>query len=176
MNLHTDDTIRAETEYRREQLSRSWPKKRSRRKKREEKKLLKQPTPDLTSKDDSAIRRIVADIEHGFNNNDPELLARHIDDDALVVNRLGTVMRGRAAIEESGREVLVGGPLADATAHYRLTEMSLLAPNVAVAQKSAWKSRANADEGDPPQTIALYVFIHRDGRWWVNRRQNTEVG
>lgn len=45
MNLHTNDAIRADTEYRREQLSRSWPKRRSRHKKRK-KKLMKQPASD----------------------------------------------------------------------------------------------------------------------------------
>lgn len=125
--------------------------------------------------DGALIRGIVADIEQGFNDNDPELLARHIADDGLVINPLGTVMQGPLAVEESARELLIGGSLAGATAHYRLTEISLLAPDVAVAHKSAWATAADADDGAPPQMIALYVFIHRDGRWWISRRQNTEV-
>src|SRR5690625_77484 len=111
MNLHTSDAIRAETEYRREQLSRSWPKKRSAHKEPKEKMLMKQPTSDLSSKDDSAIRRIVADIEDAFNDNDPDALVRHIATDAIIVNPLGTVMRGPAEVEASVRPLLVGGAL-----------------------------------------------------------------
>lgn len=128
-----------------------------------------------THEDETLLRGIVADIEQGFTDNDPELLARHVADDAVIVNPLGTVLRGPAAVEESARELLIDGPLADATAHYRLAEISLLAPEVAVAHKSAWSTRAEADDGAPPQMIALYVFIRRDGRWWISRRQHTLV-
>lgn len=130
----------------------------------------------LTHEDEASIRGIVADIEEGFNSNVPELLARHVHDDALIVNPVGAALRGPAAVEESARELLNGGPLADATAHYRLTDITLLSSDVAVAQKSAWSTPEEADVGAPPQMIALYVFIHRDGRWWVSRRQNTQVG
>lgn len=162
MNLHTNDAIRADTEYRREQLSRSWPKRRSRHKKRK-KKLMKQPTSDLSSKDDSAIRRVVADIEDAFNDNDPDALVRHIATDAIIVNPLGTVMRGPDEVEASVRPLLVGGALRDATAHYRLTDIISLAPDVVVARKSAWSNPQQADDGAPPQMNALYVFAKRAG-------------
>lgn len=132
-------------------------------------------TTKVTQQDEVSIRGIVADIEQGFNSNDPELLARHIAEDAMIINPLGTVMRGPAAVEQSARETLIGGPLTEARAHYRLTEISLLAPGVAVAQKNAWDTPAEADDGAPPQMIALYVFIHRYDRWWISRRQNTKV-
>lgn len=176
MNLHTDDTIRAELEYRRDQLSRSWPKRRSRHKKRKEKELMKQPTSDLSSKDDAAIRKIVAAIEQAFNDNDPETLVRHIATDAIIVNPRGTVMRGPDEVEASVRPLLVGGPLQDVTAHYRLTDLTSLAPNVVVVHKNAWSDPQQADGGAPPQMNALYVFAKRDGAWWVLRRQNTTVG
>lgn len=47
----------------------------------------------LDAADEAAIHSIVADIEQGFNDNDPELLVRHIAPDALIVNPLGVVMR-----------------------------------------------------------------------------------
>lgn len=175
MTSHTKDSIRAETEYRREQLSRSRPKKRSRHKEPKEK-MLMQPTSDLSSKDDSAIRRIVADIEDAFNDNDPDALVPHIAPDAIIVNPRGTVMRGPAEVEASVRPLLVGGALRDATAHYRLTDITSLAPDVVVARKSAWSNPQQADEGAPPQMNALYVFAKRAGTCWVLRRQNTAIG
>lgn len=137
---------------------------------------MKQPTSELSSKDDSAIRRIVADIEDAFNDNDPDALVRHIATDAIIVNPLGTVMRGPAEVEASVRPLLVGGALRDATAHYRLTDITSLAPDVVVARKSAWSNPQQADDGAPPQMNALYVFVKRAGTWWVLRRQNTTVG
>lgn len=130
----------------------------------------------VAQEDQTLIRGIVADIERGFNDNAPELLSRHIDDDAVIVSPAGKVLRGPAAVEESARELLIGGPLVGVTADYRLVEISLLAPDVAVAHQCAWNTPTQADDGAPPQMIALYVFIHRDGRWWISRRQNTPVG
>lgn len=48
----------------------------------------------LAAADEAAIHRIVADIEQGFNDNDPEPLVRHVAPDALIVNPLGSVVRG----------------------------------------------------------------------------------
>jgi len=137
---------------------------------------MKKSNSDLSSKDDSEIRRIVADIEQAFNDNDPKGLVRHIATDVLIVNPLGRDMRGPDEAEASVRPLLVGGPLQDATAHYRLTDVSLLTPDVVVALKSAWAGPQQADDGAPPEMNALYVFAKRDGTWWVLRRQNTTVG
>ncbi|WP_293696912.1 SgcJ/EcaC family oxidoreductase [uncultured Agrococcus sp.] len=112
--------------------------------------------------DEAAIHSIVADIEQGFNGNDPQPLVRHLASDALIVNPLGTVMRGPEEVEFSVR-ALLAGPLRNTTAHYRLTDVTLLAPGVAVAHKSAWSSRQAADAGEPPEMNALYVFVKRQG-------------
>lgn len=129
----------------------------------------------LDAADEAAIHSIVADIEQGFNDNDPELLVRHIAPDALIVNPLGVVMRGPEEVETSIRPLLEG-PLQDTTAHYRLSEIAQLAPGVVVAHKSAWSSRHAADSGESPQMNALYVFVNREGIWWIACRQNTNVG
>ncbi|HEX7352079.1 hypothetical protein, partial [Brachybacterium sp.] len=67
------------------------------------------------------------------------------------------------------------GPLRTATAHYRLSDVALVAPDVAVAHKSAWSTVEEADGGAPPAMNAHYVFVRREGRWWILRRQNTLV-
>lgn len=126
--------------------------------------------------EEATLHRIVADIEQGFNDNDPEALVRHIAADAVIVNPLGTVMRGAEEVEASVRPLLTAGALHRATAHYRLSDISMLAPDVAVAHKSAWATQAEADGGEPPQMNALYVFVRRKGTWWIVRRQNTAVG
>ena len=135
------------------------------------------PVPAATAigaEDEAAIRAIVADVEAGFNDNDADLLLRHVAEDALIVNAVGHVLRGGDAIEASTRAGLAG-PLRDARAHYRVTDIELLAPDVAVAHKSAWATAEAADSGAPPEMNALYVLVRRDGRWFIARRQNTLV-
>ncbi len=131
--------------------------------------------PPIDPADEAAIRGIVADIEAGFNGNDPDLLVRHIAPDALVVNALGGVLHGREEIDKATRAGLARGPLHDATAHYRLTDITLLSPDIAVAHKNAWSTPEAADSGASPEMNALYVLARRDGRWWIVRRQNTLV-
>lgn len=125
--------------------------------------------------DSAALRRVVADVERGFNENDPDLLVRHIAPDAVIVNARGAVLRGRAAVEAATRTGLAQGPLRTATAHYRLSDVALVGPDVAVAHKSAWSSVEDADDGAPPEMNAHYTFVRREGRWWILRRQNTLV-
>ena len=128
----------------------------------------------LDAADEVAIHGIVTDIEQAFNDNDPESLVRHIAPDALIVNPLGSVMHGPEEVRASTRPLLEG-PLRNATAHYRLSDLAQLASGVVVAHKSAWSSRQAADSGEPPEMNALYVFVKRGGEWWIVRRQNTVV-
>jgi uncharacterized protein (TIGR02246 family) len=129
----------------------------------------------ISAADEAALRDIVSTIELGFNTNDAELLLRDIAEDAHVVNAVGTVLRGRDAILEATRAGLAGAYLRDATARYRISDIELLAPDVAVLHKDAWSTEAAANAGEPPEMNALYVMARRDGRWWVLRRQNTLV-
>ncbi|QEW04187.1 SgcJ/EcaC family oxidoreductase [Microbacterium lushaniae] len=125
--------------------------------------------------DAAALRDIVANVEEGFNRNDVELLVRDIAPDARIVNAVGAQLIGREEIAASTRQGLLQAHLRDATAHYRLDGITLLAPDVAVAHKRAWSTAEAAERGDAPEMTALYVFARRDGRWWIVRRQNTLV-
>ena len=133
-------------------------------------------SPSVDPADEQAIRQIVADIEEGFNTNQPHLLVRHMAADALIVNPFGVVMHGPEEVKASVAALLEGGPLQEATAHYRLTDITLLAPDVIVAHKNAWSSQQMADAGEPPEMNSLYVLVKRDGAWEIVRRQNTAIG
>lgn len=128
-----------------------------------------------TAEDEAAILQIVTDIEQAFNSKDSDGLVRHISEDAVVVNPLGHVMRGREEVLTSVAPLVQEGPLAEATAHYQLTDLTMLSLDVAVGHKSAWSSAEQAEDGKHPEMIVLYVFLRREGRWWVVRRQNTLV-
>lgn len=131
--------------------------------------------PALSEKDEEEIGQIVADVERGFNTNDPEPMMRRVADDAVVVNAVGAVQRGREEIDRVTRAALADGPLRAASAHYRLTGITALAPDIAVAHKDAWATPEAAESGAAPEMKALYVLARRDGRWWIVRRQNTLV-
>jgi uncharacterized protein (TIGR02246 family) len=125
--------------------------------------------------DVDSVRAIVRDVEAGFNDNDWALSVAHVAADAVLVSAMGTRLAGRPAVEEAMRAGLSSGPLGDATAHYRVTDVTALAPDVLVASKDAWSTDAAADAGEPPEMRALYVLARRQGRWWIARRQNTLV-
>ncbi|GAA0980278.1 hypothetical protein GCM10009555_046410 [Acrocarpospora macrocephala] len=125
--------------------------------------------------DVAALHAIVRDVQEGFNTNDAELMTAHFASDALVVNALGKVHRGRDEIVESSRAGLAAGFLHEATAYYRLGDIVPLADDVATATKDAWPTEEAARAGGPPEMRALYVFQRRDGRWLIARRSNTLV-
>ncbi|WP_208379142.1 SgcJ/EcaC family oxidoreductase [Cumulibacter soli] len=131
------------------------------------------PTPG--PRDEEAIRLVISDVESGFNTNNADLLLLHVAADAVIVNAVGTVLRGRDAVESATRAGLARGPLQTATAHYRLSDIALVAPDVIVAHKSAWSSAEDARRGASPEMNAHYTFVRREGRWWILRRQNTLV-
>jgi uncharacterized protein (TIGR02246 family) len=123
--------------------------------------------------DRDAIRRVIADIEAGFNRNDPELSVAHFAENATAVNVAGLRVVGAEALLDANRAGLAG-PLRDQHARYELGEITFLRPDVAIAHKHA---RAVSADGEPidldHSMIALYVFVKQNDRWWVVARQNT---
>jgi uncharacterized protein (TIGR02246 family) len=125
--------------------------------------------------DIEAIRRIIADVEKGFNDNDAELLVEHFAQNASAVPVTGVQIDGRAAMLEASRAGLAG-PLRDQRARYELADVVFVRPDVAVAHKHAWAVDAQGERLDVGHAMsALYVLVREDGRWWVMSRQNTLV-
>jgi uncharacterized protein (TIGR02246 family) len=125
--------------------------------------------------DIAAIRRIIADIEKGFNDNDAELLVEHFAQNGSAVTAMGGQIDGREAMLDIARAGLAG-PLRDERARYELADVVFVRPDVALAHKHAWA----IDEAGEPKNVghemsALYVLVRENGRWWVVARQNTLV-
>ncbi|WP_068018843.1 SgcJ/EcaC family oxidoreductase [Nocardia mexicana] len=125
--------------------------------------------------DTAAIRRLVADVEAGYNTNDAELMTSGFIGNATVVNAVGTLLTGRDELLTSSRAGLAGF-LKDEYVRYDVTDITFLRPDVAIAHKVA---RATTADGEPidadPAMIALYVLVKEDGRWWAAARQNTLI-
>jgi len=136
------------------------------------------PTIEDTSDhadDIRAIEQLIADIETGFNANDPDLSVSHFARNASAVNVAGVLVSGRDALLDANRTGLAG-PLRDQYARYEIADVVFLRPDVAIAHKLA---RATSSAGEPIDVghtmIALYVLVRQEGRWWVTARQNTIV-
>jgi uncharacterized protein (TIGR02246 family) len=129
----------------------------------------------VSQQDVAAIEQVIADIEKGFNTNDPELSVQHFTDDASAVSVGGALASGRDALLEAHRAGFAG-PLRDQYARYELDDIVFLHPDVAVAHKRARATDAGGEPIDVGHAmIALYVFVKDDGRWRVVARQNTLV-
>ncbi|HEX7131613.1 MAG TPA: SgcJ/EcaC family oxidoreductase [Iamia sp.] len=129
----------------------------------------------MSPADEVAIRAIVADVERGFNENDAELMNRHVAADATIVNVIGTELRGRDEIMDASRAGLAG-PLADQRARYEVTGITFVRPDVALAHKRAWAVDAEGNDIDVGHAmVALYVLTRDDDRWQIRARQNTLV-
>ena len=129
----------------------------------------------MSAADVAAIEAIVADVERGFNDNDAELMNRHVADDAVIVDALGRERRGRAEIMEASVAGLAG-PLADQRARYLVTDVTFVRPDVALAHKRAWAVDGTGVDIDVDHAmVALYVLTRDDGRWTIRARQNTLV-
>ena len=125
--------------------------------------------------DVEAIRRIIADVEKGFNDNDAELLVEHFAQNASAVTAAGAQIDGRDALLEGSRAGLAG-PLRDERARYELADVVFVRPDVALAHKHAWAIDEAGKAKDVGHAMnALYVLVREEGRWWIVSRQNTLV-
>ena len=125
--------------------------------------------------DVNALRAIIADVQRGFNDNDPELLVAHFAEDGTAVNVMGALLEDRESVLRSGRELLAG-PLKDERARYDVRDIAFLTADVAIAHKTARAvNQSGADIDDRDTMIALYVFVRREDRWLIAARQNTLI-
>ena len=125
--------------------------------------------------DVEALRAIIADVQRGFNDNDPDLLAAHFTEDGTAVNVMGALLEGRESMVRTGRELLAG-PLKDERARYDVRDIAFLTADVAIAHKTARAvNLGGADIDDRDTMIALYVFVRREDRWLIAARQNTLI-
>lgn len=129
----------------------------------------------MSTEDEAAIRRIVADMQTAFNTNDAVLMNEHFAKDASVVTAAGKRIVGLDALGEAAEQG-IAGPLRRQYVRYDVTDISFLRPEVAIAYKHATATNANGEPLELDHSmIALYVLVKEQGRWLVAARQNTLV-
>jgi uncharacterized protein (TIGR02246 family) len=127
------------------------------------------------AEDTQAIEQVIADIEAGFNGNDPDLSVEHFIKNACVINAVGVRLSGWDALLEANRAGLAG-PLRDEHARYRVDDIVFIRPDVALAYKQAWATNPSGELLDlDPAMVAIYVMVKQEDRWWIAARANTLV-
>jgi uncharacterized protein (TIGR02246 family) len=123
----------------------------------------------------TAIRRVVATLQHAQQNELPEEFIDLFRADAIWTTAHGRRLDGRAEIAEFTRRVLPGA-MTGSTATYEVVQVLFIRPDVAavkVRQRPValtGEPLAGENEGSP-----LYVMAEEDGRWLIVAGQNTIV-
>jgi uncharacterized protein (TIGR02246 family) len=120
-------------------------------------------------RDEQAIRTLLQQLEQRWNAHDMKTFVAHLAEDADVVNRFGHWMKGRAEIERH-LVALHASPfrnhLVDRSSH--VETIRFITPDVALAHE-----RTKEESGE---SIRAYVLQKRDGRWWIQSADVTQVG
>jgi uncharacterized protein (TIGR02246 family) len=118
--------------------------------------------------DHTAAEEFLSKWEHAWNNHDAHQLCLLHTPDANTVNRFGTLVQGREALEKAlGFLHGVGGPFHDVPAPpLRLIDLRRIAPKVMILQAS-WKNPVmnpdgKLDLGKQNDMIVSYTLL-RDG-------------
>jgi uncharacterized protein (TIGR02246 family) len=129
----------------------------------------------LSDADRAAIESVITNVERGFNTNDADVSCRDFTANARTVTALGSRVTGAAALLEAHRAGFAG-PLGEQYARYRVDDIVLVRPDVALAFKQAWATdAAGAALTDEPAMVALYLLVRERERWWIAARANTLV-
>jgi hypothetical protein len=100
------------------------------------------------------IRRVIADVERGFNAHDATLANEHVVP--------------RAAITIEVRP--------DQYARYEVRDVLLLRPDVALVDVEVHGTTEDGEPIDLDHTMSsLYVMVKQVDRWWIAARQSTLV-
>jgi uncharacterized protein (TIGR02246 family) len=127
--------------------------------------------PLTASRADNTGEEFLRKWEHAWNNHGAHQLCLLHTPDANTVNRFGTLVQGREALEEAlGFLHGVGGPFHDFTAPpLQLIDLRQIAPNVMILQAS-WKNPVMNPDGKldlskQNDMIVSFTLWRADGVW-----------
>jgi uncharacterized protein (TIGR02246 family) len=133
--------------------------------------FLKGEGPTGPPADYVAAKEFLGKWEHAWNKHDAHQLCLLHTPDANTVNRFGTLVQGREALEKAlGFLHGVGGPFHDVTApQLQLVDLRQIAPNLIILQAS-WKSPVMNPDGklDPVKQddmIVSYTLLKSSDGW-----------
>ena len=127
--------------------------------------------PSNPAADRTAANEFLSKWEHAWNNHDAHQLCLLHTPDANTVNRFGTLVQGREALEKAlGFLHNPGGPFHDVTAPpLRLIDVRQIAPTIMILQAS-WKSPVMNPNGEldlakQDDMIVSYTLRKSSSQW-----------
>jgi PPOX class F420-dependent enzyme/OxyR family protein/uncharacterized protein (TIGR02246 family) len=129
---------------------------------------------------DKAVRRLVAELQAGYDRRDADISNRHFAADLIWGSPFGATVTGYDALHAIHRRLKergIGGP----ASRYEIVQTLAPAPGVAVAhvRRVALDPDGNPAADDDAAAgfseMALYVLVRRGGTWWLAAGQNTPI-
>ncbi|MGE7391768.1 SgcJ/EcaC family oxidoreductase [Streptomyces sp. NPDC004126] len=121
----------------------------------------------------SAIKQVIATLEHSQQNELPEEFVSLFRHDAIWTTGHGKRLTGRNEISAFTHHVLPGA-MKDSTATYEVVDVLFIRPDVAAVKAHA---QYRTLDGEPIGNAGtpLYVMAKEDGQWCLVACQNTEI-
>ena len=130
---------------------------------------------------EAPIRKIVADQVLAWNAGDGAAYARHLAPEASFTNLFGMVMYGAPAFAKRHAEIL-STFYKGTTKHHAIRRIRFITADAAIVDIDNEVRGVKAMPGGiavPPdgvvKTQLMEVFVHRNGRWWVEAYHNVDV-
>jgi PPOX class F420-dependent enzyme/OxyR family protein/uncharacterized protein (TIGR02246 family) len=127
----------------------------------------------------SAVEGKVAELQAGLHDQDAEIYNRHFSADVMWGSPYGATVDGYERLHAIHRRMHASGDHGDS--RYEIVRVLTPTPDVALAQvrRTALDERGESIPSVAGEArfseMALYVFVHRDGDWWLAAGQNTIV-
>lgn len=128
-----------------------------------------------TSRENSAIRRLIQNYEESWNRHDPVGLAASYRSDATWVNWFGAYYKGRQDIEDHYRTTHKGY---FKLSHYytrEVEDIQYLKPDVAVAHVRTGLTDDTRYPGETFEFRRMIVLTKKDGSWLIQAGQNAKL-
>jgi uncharacterized protein (TIGR02246 family) len=126
------------------------------------------------SKDETAIRAIIANLNDAWTTGDAKLWGEQFAEDADFTVWTGTYVKGREAITRGHEEIF--NTIYKGT-KLRLTVRSIrfLRKDVAVALTDGRVVKKEEEFTAAPQNVQVFILTKEKGRWQIAVFQNTKI-
>jgi uncharacterized protein (TIGR02246 family) len=129
------------------------------------------PTAPDADRTPSAVRKLLAEADNDWNQNDAKAVASLFADDADLVDTSARRFSGRGNIEKHSAEVLAN-QFHGTKSRTTILTSAVLGPDVVILEVQ-WELLGER-RGDKPLTITgLRVLTRNGARWWVSAVQET---
>ena len=129
---------------------------------------------DDRSKDEAAIRAIIASLNDAWTKGDAKLWGEQFAEDADFTVWTGTYVKGREAITR-GHEEIFGTIYKGTKLRLSVRSIRFLRDDVAVVHTDGSVVKQEEEFPSAPQVVPTFVFTKEKGQWRIAVFQNTRI-